>query len=94
MPAVAVASLIGVALLVVVLAGYLIRVAFILRHVVGRLNTILGAVGAVIDESAPIGEVAGLINADLEASREALEAALPPPPAQSNGRTSAGAGAR
>ena len=94
MPAVAVVSLIGVAALVAVLAGYLITVAVKLTHVVGRLNVILGAVGAVVDESAPIADVAGRINADLEASRQALEAALPPPPAQSNGRSSTGAGVR
>lgn len=79
MPAVAIVSLIGVGLLVVVLAGYLITVALILNSVVGRLNTILGAVGAVIKETAPIGEVAGAINADLEASRRAIESVLDVP---------------
>lgn len=79
MPAVAVVSLIGVALLVVVLAGYLITVALILNTVVGKLNTILGGVGAVIQETAPIGQVAGAINVDLEASRRAIEGVLDVP---------------
>lgn len=76
MPVVAVVTLIGVALLVAVLAAYLIRIALILQHIVGRLNTILGAVAAVSDESAPIGQVANAINADLDAGRKALETAL------------------
>lgn len=95
MPAVAVVSLIGVALLVIVLAGYLITVAAILRHVVSRLNTILDAVGGVIEESAPIGEVATAINADLDASRRAIEAVLERTPPASNGQqANTGIGAR
>ncbi len=76
MPAVAVITLIGVALLVAVLAGYLIRVALILRHVVLKLNIVLAGVVAVNDESGPIGPVADAINADLDAGRKALDEAL------------------
>jgi hypothetical protein len=76
MPTVAAVTLVGVAILVAVLAGYLIRVALILRHVVMRLNSILASVVAVTDESAPIGEVANAINADLQAGRSALERVL------------------
>ncbi|MHB8656519.1 MAG: hypothetical protein ACYC91_00975 [Solirubrobacteraceae bacterium] len=94
MPTVAIVTLIGVALLVAVLAGYLIRVAVILRHVVSRLNTILSAVGGVIQESAPIGDVATAINADLDTSRRALEGALEARSQAASGQASSGVGAR
>ncbi len=76
MPAEAVVTLIGVALLVAVLAGYLIHVILILRHVVLTLDVVLRAVVAVSDEAAPIGEVTNAINTDLEAGRRALEDAV------------------
>lgn len=73
MPVVAIVTLVAVGLLVAVLAAYLIRVAFILRHVVRRLQTILSAVTAVIEESAPLDEVIDGVNGDLDAVRDALE---------------------
>ncbi len=76
MPAVAVFTLIGVGILVVVLAGYLIRVAFILWQVVRQLEVIIDGVVAVSEEAAPIGQVANAINADLDAGRRALEGAV------------------
>ncbi len=76
MPAEAAVTLIGVALLVAVLAGYLIHVILILRHVVLTLDVVLRAVVAVSDEAAPIGEVTNAINTDLEAGRRALEDAV------------------
>ncbi len=76
MPAVAVVTLIGVGILVVVLAGYLIRVAFILWQVVRQLEVIIDGVVAVGEEAAPIGQVANAINADLDAGRRTLEAAV------------------
>ncbi len=93
MPAVAAVTLVGVALLVVVLASYLIKVALILRHVVMRLETILDAVVAVSEESAPIGQVATAINVDLDAARTSLEAALAARgPQQGTGQESTGVG--
>ncbi len=71
-----VVTLIGVALLVGVLAGYLIHITLILRHVVLTLDVVLDAVMAVTDESTPIGEVTDAINSDLDAGRRALEEAL------------------
>jgi hypothetical protein len=85
MPAVAVITLILVGAAVVVIAFYLIYIALILNHVVRRLNTILGGVVASGEQSAPIGEVAGAINADLEAAARALHATLPPEVAPTNG---------
>ena len=87
MPAVAVVTLIGVAVLVAVLAGYLIWIALILWHVVRQLNVILAAVAATSEESAPIGAVTTAINADLGAARRALEeAAANLLPQERNGR--------
>lgn len=76
MPAEAVVTLIGVALLVGVLAGYLIRITLILRRVVLTLNTVLDAVVGVTHESGPIGEVTDAINKDLEAGHRALQEAV------------------
>ena len=73
MPGAAVLMLIGTAALVAALAFYLIRVALILKHVVGRLNVILDGVAAVTKSSEPIGPVATQINADLQAASDALE---------------------
>lgn len=73
MPGPAILTLVATAALVAVVAGYLIRVALVLRHVVLRLNTILTAVAAVGEQAAPIGEVANAINADLDSGRGALE---------------------
>ncbi len=92
MPAVAVFTLIGVAILVAILASYLIRVALILLHVVRKLEVVLDGVVATSEEAAPIGPVATAINADLEAGRRALEAAsarIRPQP--DSGQESAGA---
>lgn len=89
MPAVAVVTLILVGAAVVVIAFYLIYIALILNHVVGRLNSILGGVAASGQQSAPIGDVAGAINADLEAAAGALHASLPPDIEPTNGRQAA-----
>lgn len=88
MPAVAVVTLIAVGAAVAVIATYLIYIALILSQVVARLNTILSGVAAVGQQSAPIGQVAGAINADLEAAARALHASLPPDLAPSNGHQS------
>jgi len=69
-------TLIAVALTVVVLAGYLITIALILKRVFGRLEIILGAVSEVTEKTAPAGEVIAAINADLAAGHAALDAAV------------------
>lgn len=92
MPLVAALTLVGVAATVVVLAGYLIKVALILSHVVSRLETVLYGVGAVSQQAEPIGAVASAINADLEAAARALHTAMPEElqPRNGNQRTSSG----
>ena len=93
MPAVAVVTLILVGAAVVVIAFYLIYIALVLMHVVGRLNRILRAVAESGQQAAPIGQVAGAINADLEAAARALHASLPPDLAETNGDRGVGVGA-
>ena len=73
MPGAAVLTLIGTALLVVALAGYLIRVAYILSTVVRNLETVLDAVVDTSKAASPIGEVAGAINRDLAAGQAVIE---------------------
>ncbi len=94
MPAVAAITLLLVGAAVAVIAFYLIYIALILNHVVARLNRILAAVGASGEQAAPIGPVAGAINADLEAAARALHASLPPDLQGINGNRGAGVGAR
>ncbi|HWC87935.1 MAG TPA: hypothetical protein VG388_15485 [Solirubrobacteraceae bacterium] len=77
MPAVAVITLILVGAAVVVIAFYLIYIAIILSNVVSRLNRILAGVASSGEQAAPIGQVAGAINQDLEAAAGALHASLP-----------------
>lgn len=65
--------LIGVTIAVVAIAGYLIAITLILRHVVSRLVTILGAVEAVTQTSQPVGAIIDDINRDLDAGRTLIE---------------------
>lgn len=65
--------LIGVALTVVVLAAYLIRVALILVHVNFTLGTIIAGVRAIATQVEPLNPVVGEINNDLAGLAKALE---------------------
>lgn len=86
MPFVAVVTIIGALLTVVVLAAYLIRVALILRRVDRKLGAVIGGLGAVVEKTEPIGSVVGEINNDLIGVDNALQdvltkerSPLPPP---------------
>lgn len=68
--------LLATAILIGLLASYLIYVGIILWQVIDRLNTILAGVVAVREQSEPIGPVANAINADLEAGHKVLDAAV------------------
>lgn len=68
--------LLAVTIAIVAIAGYLIAIVLILKHVVGRLTTILGAVQAVTDTSQPVGEIVEDINRDLDAGRKLIEDAV------------------
>ena len=74
MPAAAIASLIIVAVLVLALAAYLIRVIQVLNHVNDTLGKVTFGVRAIAHRTEPIGAVVGEINGDLGAVAGALEA--------------------
>ena len=74
MPAAAIVSLVIVAVLVLALAAYLIRVIQILNHVNDTLGKVTFGVRAIAHRTEPIGAVVGEINGDLGAVAGALEA--------------------
>ena len=74
MPAAAIVSLIIVAVLVLALAAYLIRVIQVLNHVNDTLGKVTFGVRAIAHRTEPIGAVVGEINGDLGAVAGALEA--------------------
>ena len=65
--------LFGVAVAIAVIAGYLIWITLILKHVVNRLVTILGAVDATTETAQPAGAIIDDLNRDLEAGRKLME---------------------
>jgi len=68
--------LLGVLITIIAIAGHLIAIILILRHVVNRLNTILGAVQATTKTALPAEALIGDINADLDAGRKLMEACV------------------
>ena len=74
MQLVAIVTLIGIALTVLVLAAYLITVALILKHVNFTLGTVIAGLRSIIPATEPLDEVVGEINKDLAGVRSALEA--------------------
>ncbi len=65
--------LLGVFIAVAAIAFYLIWISLILKHVVNRLVTILGAVQATTDAAQPVGPIIDDINRDLADGRRVLE---------------------
>lgn len=73
-------TLVEVALLVAVLATYLIAIAATLRRISKTLGLVTFGVQAIERQTAPIGPVAGDINGALEYVAGALESAVGGPP--------------
>lgn len=65
MPAAGIVTLIGVALTVVALAGYLIHIIFLLRGTHFDLGTIVAGLRAIAYQTQPLGQVLGEVNEDL-----------------------------
>ncbi len=78
-----VATLVELALLVVVLAGYLIAIAATLRKVSATLGLVTFGVRAIEKQTEPIGPVLGDINGALEQVARALEGVVGAQPATS-----------
>lgn len=66
-------TLIGVALTVLTLAAYLIRIAFILKHVNFTLGTIIAGLRSIANQTEPLNPIMGEINNDLAAVQAELE---------------------
>jgi hypothetical protein len=67
---------IGVGLLVLALALYLLTIVVILRRVRETAGLIVFGLRAIAHQAEPVGEVAAQINADLTAVRDALHGLL------------------
>lgn len=76
MSAAAIVTLIGVGLLVVALAGYLVWAALLLRHVSATLGTIVDGLQTIADRTEPLDDVVGQIVENLEVTADALEDVL------------------
>jgi hypothetical protein len=72
MPAAAIVSIVLFAVLILAIAGYLIRVIFILRHVNDQLGKITFGVRAIAHQTKPINELTESMNANLGAVAGAL----------------------
>ena len=69
-------TLIAVFLAIAVIAAFLITVVYQLANVFARLNTILGAVGQVIEKTEVLDPILAEISGDLEAGNGAITAAV------------------
>ena len=73
MPAAAIVSIVFAGVLVGAIAYYLIRVILILRHVNDQLGKITFGVRAISNQTKPINDLTGSMNANLGAVADALE---------------------
>lgn len=69
-------TLIAVFLAIAVIAAFLITVIYQLATVFSRLNTILGAVGTVVEKTAVLDPIISEIGANLAAGQGALDDAV------------------
>lgn len=76
MPAAAIVSIVIAAVLLGAVAGYLVKVVFVLRAVNDSLGKVTFGVRAIAHRTAPVGPVVTAINTDLVAVGDALEATL------------------
>lgn len=72
----AIVTLIGVGILVLALAFYLIRIALILGSVIDTLGKVTFGVRSIAHQTEPVNEVVGEIKADVETMRSALTSLL------------------
>lgn len=82
MPAAAIVTLIAVGLVVLVLAGYLLAIGWMLQRVTGTLSDVVEGLEQVGRSTEPLGPLIDEINEDLlhvEASVDQVAAKLPAP---------------
>ena len=80
-------TLAEVAILVIVLAVYLLAIAATLRKISHTLGLVTFGVRAIEKQTEPIGPIAADINGALEQVADALESVVGPQPAASGGET-------
>jgi hypothetical protein len=76
MPAAGVVLLITVVAIVLVLVYYLVSTIVALRQIAAGLDEAIASVGEIIEKSAPVEEIVGAINRDLDAGVDLLEGLL------------------
>lgn len=76
MPVAGIVTLVAIALVVLVLAAYLLHVIWLLRKTSFTLGTIVAGLRAIAHQTAPVGDVVAGINDDLGQVRAALEQIL------------------
>jgi hypothetical protein len=76
MPLAGIVTLIGIGLTVAALAFYLIHVIILLRTTSFALGTIVAGLRSIAHATTPLGPVLTEVNADLEETKQALEAVL------------------
>ena len=76
MPLVAVITIIGAGLTVLVLAAYLISIAGVLWRVNDQLRAVTANLSVVTERTEPVGSIVGEINGDLTGVDKALQAVL------------------
>lgn len=75
-PAAGIVTLVAVAVVVLVLAAYLIAIGIVLRKVSAGLNVVISAVAQIPPATEPVESALTSINHDLGAARDLLEGLL------------------
>jgi hypothetical protein len=76
MPAAGVVTIIAVVLIVLALVFYLVSTILELQKINQGLDDVIASVGEIVEKSAPVNDVVGDINANLDAAVSALEGLL------------------
>ncbi len=76
MSATSIFAIVAIALVVGVVAAFLVRVAMVLGRVVKSLGSITSGVGNIAERTEPIGPVVRDVNKNLTAVADALDATL------------------
>ena len=76
MPAAGVVTIVAVVLIVLALVYYLVSTIVVLRKIAAGLDDAIAGVGEIIEKSAPVGDVVGDINRNLDAGVDLLEGLL------------------
>jgi hypothetical protein len=75
-PAAGIALIVIVVLIVLALVYYLVSTIVALRAITNGLDEVISSVGEILEKSAPVNEVVGNINAQLDAGVDLLEGLL------------------